>query len=138
MNILAGEIAEIMTQDEISLVRVRTGTVLFSTLVIDSPRTDPGLEVGRHVRLLFKETEVIIAKIMPLEISIRNRIECTIRKITSGKLLCELTLSIIGTMPEVMIKSVITQNACEELRLREYDKILALIKTNEVSLLTND
>jgi molybdopterin-binding protein len=36
------------------------------------------------------------------------------------------------------IKSIITTNACQKLNLQENDTILALIKTNEVSLSPND
>lgn len=138
MNMLDGRITEIITADEISLVRVSTGTCLLNTVIIDSPATNPGLRTGHQVKLLFKETEVILSKTFLLDISIRNRIECRVKKITAGKILCEITLIISDTNPSVEIQSIITQTACEELNLQENDKILALIKTNEVSLLTND
>jgi molybdate transport system regulatory protein len=138
MNILEGEITEIVTADELSLVRVNIETSLLTTVIIDSPANNPSLRTGHRVKLLFKETEVILSKTFTLDISIRNRIECRIKKVRTGKILCEITLTVSGIAPAVEIRSVITQTACEELDLRENDRILALIKTNEVSLLTND
>lgn len=136
MNVLPGEITEIVTEDGISLVKIRLETLLFTSIVLDIPATSPYLATGHSVSLLFKETEVIIAKPSPLAISVRNRIECSIKKIRAGKILSELTLVFTGAISgrEYEIRSIITRNACEELELKENDKIIALIKTNEVSL----
>jgi molybdopterin-binding protein len=134
MNTLHGEIVEILTAEEISLVRVKVDDFVFTSLVIDTPAINSWLVKGHQVSLFFKETEVIIAKTLPLAISIQNRIECVVKSIKSGKLLCELNL----VFNEWQIRSIITRNACEQLNLQENDKVIALIKTNEVSLAAND
>jgi molybdopterin-binding protein len=82
----------------------------------------------------FKETEVIIAKNEPMNISIQNKILCNIEAIRNGEILSELHLS----FGELKIKSLITTNACKTLNLKNGDAVLALIKTNEVSLSPND
>ncbi|MHA4810052.1 TOBE domain-containing protein [Flavitalea flava] len=150
MNTLQGEIIEIITADEISLVKVRADEWIFSSLVLDTPASSPYLQKGNPVKLLFKETEVIIAKlpqtgsgdhpVSPLAISIQNKIECSIEKIDNGKILCELTLLMQSqkTGTAWRIRSIITRNACEQLNLQPGEKIIALIKTNEVSLSPND
>jgi molybdate transport system regulatory protein len=146
MNVLPGEIIEIVTEDEISLVRIRMDDQVFSSIVLDTPATISYLRTGNPVRLLFKETEVIIAKTSPLAISVQNKIECVIKTIKKGKILCELALGICGSHAESApasgqsreIRSIITRNACEQLNLRENDIIIALVKTNEVSLSAND
>jgi len=141
MKILTGEIAEIITEDELSLVKVSVGSLMFTSIVIDTPATCSYLKKGHAVRLLFKETETIIARDQPLAISIRNKMEAIIRKITTGKILCELELELpdIGGNEDCrMIRSIITRNACGELGLKENDKIIALVKTNEVSLSADD
>ena len=58
------------------------------------------------------------------------------KKNKGGKLLSELMLNFAGKGPEqeYEIRSIITREACEQLELKENDKIIALIKTNEVSL----
>src|ERR1700730_12415025 len=134
MNKLQGEIVEILTTEEISLVKVKVNDYVFTSLVIDTPSTNSWLVKGHQVSLLFKETEVIIAKTLPLAISIQNRFECVLKSIKAGKILCDLTL----TFNEWQIRSIITRNACEQLNLKENDKVVALIKTDEVSLASND
>lgn len=144
MNVLQGEITEIITENEISLVKVKVGdSLLLTSIVIDTPATSSYLKKGHPIKLLFKETEVIIAKPLPsqlLAISVRNRIECIIRKVTTGKILCQLDLDFLHAGPGEYreIRSIITRDACEQLNLQENDKIIALIKTNEVSLSAND
>jgi len=131
MNILPGNIIEITTENEISLVKIDAGGLIFTSIVIDTPEGSDYLKIGHPVRLLFKETEVMIAVTSPLAISVQNRIECSIREITTGRLLCDLGLDIGDNRH---IRSIITRNACEQLSLRPGDKVTALIKTNEVTL----
>jgi molybdate transport system regulatory protein len=133
MNVLPGEIIGIDREEGISLVKIRLETLLFTSIVLDTP-ADSTYLVGHPVNLLFKETEVIIAR-PPITISVRNRIECVIKKIKTGKLLSELTLVLAGMEKDrYEIRSIITSESCRQLELKENDKIIALIKTNEVSL----
>ena len=144
MNTLTGEITAITTEHNISLVNVLAGGQLFYSLILDTPDTSPWLKNGATVRLLFKETEVMIAlpTSSPLQISVRNQIPCHITAIVSGIILCELTLALTpltrtppaGEAGELHIKAIITRAACDALSLKENDPIIALIKTNEVSL----
>jgi molybdate transport system regulatory protein len=133
MNTLTGKITTITTEHNISLVKVLAGSQLFYSLILDTPDTSPWLKIGATIRLLFKETEVMIAlpTSPPLQISVRNQLPCHIAAIVSGTILCELTL----TQPAgPQIKAIITRAACDALSLKENDPIIALIKTNEVSL----
>lgn len=143
MNILPGEITAILSEGDMSLVNVLVQGQIFHSVIIDTPATNTALSTGQPVRVLFKETEVMIARqVSTLVISVRNQLSCRIRKIGLGKLLCELTLdwspddgrtpSAAG--PALTIRSIITRNACEQLGLKENDQVIALIKTNEVSL----
>ena len=133
MNTLTGEIAAITTEQNISLVKVLASGQLFYSIILDTPDTSPWLKNGATVRLLFKETEVMIAlpTSTPLRISVRNQLPCHITAILSGTILCELTLA-LAAGPH--IKAIITRAACDALSLKENDPIIALIKTNEVSL----
>src|SRR5258708_27447309 len=66
MNILPGEIIDIVTEDEISLVKVKVDGLYpekrLSAIVFDTRAHRAWPKKGHPVRLLFKETEVIIAK----------------------------------------------------------------------------
>lgn len=130
MNILTGTITTIQTHDEVSLVKATSNGIAFTAIVLDTPATTDYLTIGKNIRLLFKETEVIIAKDFDLNISVQNRIPCSIHQIIKGVILSELSLSFGGAT----IKSIITTNAVKQLGLKENDTVLALIKTNEISL----
>ena len=158
MNTLTGEIASTTTEQNISLVKVLASGHLFYSIILDTPDTSPWLKTNSPVRLLFKETEVMIAlpTSSPLPISVRNQLPCHITSITSGAILCELTLTLavtsqnltnstspqnLTTSPQNLpqntppqIKAIITRAACDALSLKENDPVIALIKTNEVSL----
>ena len=159
MNVVYGEITEILSEGELSLVRILANGQSFHSILIDTPATSTYLRNGHPVRLLFKETEVMIAKQDSLQISVRNQIRCRVAKITPGKLLCELTLDWpalptdqTGLTPSepgapfqsgdptahAPLRSIITRTACEELDLKVNDPVIALIKTNEVSLSPHD
>ena len=135
MNTLNGKITTITTEQTISLVKVLADGHTFHSLVLDTPAGSPWLKEGAPIRLLFKETEVMIA--LPpapgssLQISVRNQLPCRIIAITTGAILCELALALT---PATTIKSIITRSACEALHLEENLDVIALIKTNEVSL----
>jgi molybdate transport system regulatory protein len=130
MNTLHGHITSITTEQNISLVKGLAEGHLFHSLILDTPATSPWLKESAPIRVLFKETEVMIA-LPPLQISVRNQLPCRITAITAGAILCELTLSLTATSS---IVSIITRSACESLGLKENQDVIALIKTNEVSL----
>ena len=135
MNKLLGEIINIETHDSISLVKIRTkNNLIFTSIVLDTPETVDYLKLGNSVKIYFKETEVIISKDINPNISIQNRIPCRIKSLKIGELLGQINL----IYNEIEIKSIITKNACKQLDLKENDEVLALIKTNEVSLSPND
>jgi len=130
MNTLTGNITHIETSEELSLVKIAVGETVFTSIVIDTPETLNYLKVGNDITLYFKETEVIIAKTENLEISIQNRIPCTISNINEGKILTEITLK----FKQNTIHSIITTNACKQLNLQVNGAVLALVKTNEISI----
>lgn len=134
MNILIGTISQIQSHEGISLVKVRSSDVIFSSIVLDTPETAHYLQVEKAVKIIFKETEVIISKDIKANISIQNQLLCRVDAIKKGVILSEINLM----HEQQIIKSIITSNACEQLDLKENDSVMALIKTNEVSLSAHD
>jgi len=134
MNTLTGTITAIQSHDNLSLVKVLSNGASFTSIVLDTPETTDYLSIGNNIQLLFKETEVIIAKNFDIAISVQNRIPCSIQSIITGVILSQVNLS----FGETMIRSIITTNAVKQLGLKENDTVLALIKTNEVSLSPHD
>ncbi len=134
MNTLLGNIAEIKSHDALSLVNIAHGELVFTVVVIDTPETAQYLKKENKIQLHFKETAVSIARKEKLAISIQNRIPCKITAIQKGRLLCEIDL----VFENQHIKSIITTNACQQLALKENDVVVALIKTNDISISPND
>lgn len=133
MNKLTGNITAIQTSNTLSLVKITVDNTFFTAIVIDTPETLSYLKMGNSAKLFFKETEVIIAKTTDLNISVQNKLLCKISNINSGEILSEISLEFGNNT----IQSIITTNACQQLNLQENDEVMALIKTNEISLAAN-
>lgn len=130
MNTLSGIISEIRTEGSLSIVRVKCGDILISSVIIDTPETNSNLEVGSDIKVIFKETEVIIGKGNVEMISLRNKLPGVVRSIESGDLLSKLSIETnVG-----LIYSIITKNAVSNLDIKVGDNVSAMIKTNEVML----
>jgi molybdate transport system regulatory protein len=131
MNRLRGQISGIETNGHISLVDVAVGDLTFAAILLEAPQNSPYLAVGNAVTVLFKETEVSLAKNLSGLISLRNRIAATIKNIRHGEILSEVELDYRGQQ----LVSIVTSRSITRLELREGDAVEALIKANEVSLM---
>jgi molybdopterin-binding protein len=131
MNKLKGQIVNIQSEENISLVDINVGNQIFRALVLETQETSPFLRVGNFVYILFKETEVSIGKIIKGSISLSNRIPCTVWKIKKGKILSQLEL----IFEDIKIFSIITTSSLERLGIKEGDSVEAFIKANEVSIM---
>ena len=134
MNSLTGSIETLQMENHLSLVSVKVDANLFSAIVIDTPATASYLEVGRQVNLLFKETEVVIAKSFSGGISMQNKFPGRVKSLEKGKLLCRVTVN----FNDHAIVSLITTNAANQLELAIGDEVIAFVKTNEISLTAYD
>jgi molybdate transport system regulatory protein len=134
MNRLSGRISGIETNGHVSLVDVAVGDDTFAAILLESPQTAPYLEAGNAVTVLFKETEVSLAKNLSGRISLRNRIRTTVKQIVHGEILSEVLLDYHGQP----LTSIVTSRSIKRLELQEGDAVEALIKANEVSLTEAD
>jgi molybdenum-pterin binding domain len=131
MNRLPGNIFSIQHSGAILLVDVSVEGQLFSALLIESNTHPAWLREGETVDVVFKETEVSLAKNLSGQISTRNRMKCTILAIDRGDLLSKVKL----LYQTHTIYSAITTRSVDSLNLREGDQVEALLKSNEVSLM---
>ncbi len=131
MNRLPGVITAIESNDHLSLVDVLVGPDTFAAMLMETPQSAPYLKIGNTVAVLFKETEVSLAKNLSGQISLRNRIKGTVKHIRHGEILSEVVLDYLGQS----VASIITARAVKRLELVEGDEVEALIKANEVSLM---
>jgi molybdopterin-binding protein len=131
MNRLNGIITNIQQSGAIILVDVDVYGQSVSAMLIHSYEQDEWLKAGNNIMVVFKETEVSIAKELSGKISLRNRFNCIIESVKKGELLSEIKLK-FGLYD---LSSVITTRAVESLELKPGDQVEALVKANEVSLM---
>ena len=131
MNKLPGRIAKVQQSGAILLVDVDVDGHGFSALLIESATHPEWLQTGNTIDLVFKETEVTLAKNLSGIISMRNRMKCTVQRIERGELLSKISLK----FQEHIVTSAITTRAVDSLQLAIGDEVEALVKANEVSLM---
>lgn len=131
MNKLSGKILKIQQSGAILLVDVEVEKQIFSALLIESVIQPDWLETGKDVEIVFKETEVSLAKNLSGQISMRNRMKCYVQRIDRGELLSKIDLK----FGDYTITSAITTRSVDSLKLELGDEVEALVKANEVSLM---
>lgn len=113
-----------------SLVDVVVGGDVFTATLLETPVTADYLKVGNNVTLLFKETEVSLAKNLTGLISLRNRMVVNVLNIKRGDILSAVELDYAGKA----LTAVITTRSVDKLQLNIGDEVEALIKANEMVL----
>ena len=131
MNKLSGNITNIQHSGAIMLIDINVDGHSFSAMLIDSASKPEWLEIGKTINLVFKETEVSLAKNLQGKISMRNRLQCKVVTIERGELLSKVNLQ-FGCY---QIASAITTRSIDSLELQDDDEVIALIKANEISLM---
>jgi molybdopterin-binding protein len=131
MNKLRGRITAIESNDHVSLVDVDVSGDSFTATLLETPDDAPYLQVGNAVEVLFKETEVSLAKNLSGLISLRNRMQATVKHVRGGAILSEVVLDYRGQS----ISSIVTSRSIQRLDIKAGDEIEALVKANEVSLM---
>ena len=131
MNILPGKISRIQQSGAIILVDIDVNGHGFSAMLIESASQPEWLLEGNTIDLVFKETEVSLAKNLSGMISMRNRMKCTVKHIERGDLLSKIRLQV----QEQFITSAITTRSVDNLQLAIGDEVEALVKANEISLM---
>jgi molybdopterin-binding protein len=131
MNKLTGTITQIQQSGAILLVDVDVDGQSFSALLIESATQPQWLHVGNWVEVVFKETEVSLAKDLSGLISLRNRMKCNVIQIKRGELLSNISLQ----FHKYIITSAITSRAVDSLQISVGDNLEALVKSNEITLM---
>jgi molybdate transport system regulatory protein len=131
MNKLPGTVTNIQQSGAILLVDVEVEQQMFSAMLIESVQQPEWLVVGHGVDVVFKETEVSLAKNLSGQISMRNRMKCTVAAIEWGDLLSKIKLN----FRSFTVASAITTRAVDSLKLEIGEEVEALVKANEVSLM---
>lgn len=134
MNTLSGHIVEIEAHGSIAVIDVAVGGNLFTAMLLGRAEQLADWKIGQSARLLFKETEVALAKNLSGQISMRNRMLGTVISLEVGQLLTRVVFDMHG----VHIGSVITSRSARSLQISVGDLVEGLVKSNEMSVLMWD
>jgi len=132
VNKLTGQIVLVGSSSQMSMVDIDVSGDVFSSIVLETPASAQYLKNGSKVTLLFKETEVSIAKNLTGLISLRNRFKATVKRIEKSEILTKVYLDYKAKE----IISIISTRSTQKLGLTEGDEVEWLVKTNEVSIST--
>jgi molybdate transport system regulatory protein len=130
MNELIGTIVDIKHSGNLSLVSIETYEVLIKSILIFEEDYARFIAVGNKIKLLFKETELIIATEKISTISLHNGFSGAIIRIDEGELLTRVVFDFKGNL----LSAVITSDSSKRLDLCSGATIWGYIKTNEIIL----
>ncbi|MEE8589655.1 MAG: TOBE domain-containing protein [Sulfurimonadaceae bacterium] len=127
MNQIAATITDIQSVDAITIVSFEAAGQAMRMMALELNDT---LGVGSKVILGVKATNIALAKERVETISISNQLEVTIEGINMGALLCSVTFNFADQLWE----SIITRESALTMQLDVGDKIVALVKSSELSI----
>ncbi|MGE5649670.1 molybdopterin-binding protein [Noviherbaspirillum sp. UKPF54] len=131
MNRLPATIVAVEVHGSIAVVDAAVGDHRFAATLVGAGEEVASWTAGMAATLLFKETEVSLAKNLSGLISMRNRIPASVTAVERGKLLTKVTLA----FDRFVVESVITTRSSHVLGLDIGDVVEGLVKANEMTVI---
>ena len=130
MNVLQGKISSIKTSGRLTIVTLDLNHVMMNSIIIENPETVSYLKPGNPIKVMFKETEVVVGKGKEIPVSMENQVEGIITEMSKGELLCSISMETkVGKL-----KATLTAESASKLQLKVDENITAMIKTTEIML----
>ncbi|MFD9124397.1 molybdopterin-binding protein [Kitasatospora sp. NPDC059571] len=132
-NQIPGTVTSVTTGEAMATVRTRLsgGQEITAAITVDAVK-ELGLAEGAAVRVMVKSTEVALATGPVSGLSIRNQIPGTVTEVAAGAAMATVKVSVDGGE----LTAAITKDAVADLGLAAGSKVVALVKSTEVSLAT--
>lgn len=131
MNKIEGIISKIESSGNISLIHIDVEKDTFYSIIIN---IEEYIQIGKKITLLFKETELIVAKNISQEISISNKFMVKVAKIEKDNIISKLYLEY---KKQILVSLLITKDL-EKLNIKEGESIIAFLKASEIILMEQD
>jgi len=128
MNKINAKVINIESVENLNIVTFSTNTTQLKMMSLDIPKN---LKLDSRVVLSFKATTVALAKGLQGELSYSNQLSSKIVSLKVGALLCSLNLE----FEEFNFESIITVDSQKRMHLQREDKVIALIKSSDLSIL---
>lgn len=127
MNRTVAIITDIQSVDTINIVSFEAAGQAMRMMALE---LNERVEVGSRVVIGAKATNIALAKEKMTNISISNQLEVTIKRLNMGTLLCSVSFDFAGELWE----SIITRESALRMELELGSKIVALVKSSELSI----
>ncbi|RUM66438.1 MAG: hypothetical protein DSZ03_01260 [Sulfurimonas sp.] len=127
MNTLAARITHKEQVEPLHLLRCAVGTQSMTML---SLQIEPTLNVGMHVILSVKSTDIMLSRHGDVSLSVGNRLQARVTGVRNGTLLSSITLDVEG----MALESIMTLQASLQLELHVNDAVTVLIKESDIAL----
>ncbi len=128
MNLIKGQICELLNQEDIVIVKILSKEVIFNVLMLELKSLE-NLKIGASVELLFKEHELCFSTSKTL-LSVENSFLAKITKIKKGELLYQVFFDFKGNE----LSSIITKEKALELEICKNQEWLCFVKANDIVL----
>ena len=126
---LEAKVIEINKKDMLHLVAFDLEGIVLYMISLELPYN---LKIDSRVKLAIKPISVAIGKDTGGTLSYSNQLPATVQDMEKGELLSTLKLKLDNNYT---IESIITSRAVDRLVLKKGDRVTALIKSSEVSIL---
>ena len=128
MNHINAMVKDVQSMDDLSIVSfdAQGQSLRMMALGVNFP-----LKVGSKVILGAKASNIALAKSFSGVISISNQLHCIVERIDKGVLLCSVKLRFKGTI----LESITTLASAQQMELHVGERVIALIKASELSIL---
>ena len=127
MSKFRATISEIVHSGDLHIVTLRDEDIILKMISLELSEK---IQVGVSVMLCVKATTVAIAKNFSGELSYSNQIELEIKEFEQGELLSSLELQ----KENFMLESIITTAGLKRMNLTKGERVTALIKSSDLSI----
>jgi molybdopterin-binding protein len=127
MSKLIATITNIESVDSLNVVSFDCNGYLLKMMSLE---LDESVKIGVEVSLGIKSTSIGIAKDSSTLLSYSNQLNVLVQEIDNGLLLSSIKLS----FDSYILESIITRDSTKKMDLKIGERVLALIKANDISI----
>jgi molybdopterin-binding protein len=127
MSKLIATITNIESVDSLNVVSFDCNGYLLKMMSLE---LDESVKIGVEVSLGIKSTSIGIAKDSSTLLSYSNQLDVVVQEIDNGLLLSSIKLS----FDSYILESIITRDSTKKMDLKIGERVLALIKANDISI----
>jgi molybdate transport system regulatory protein len=127
-NTLYGTVDSIITGAVNSELILSLGNEKIVATITNESVKNLEITIGSSAYAIIKSSSIILAKTKPARISARNVIPATVTDVIKGAVNAEIKM----TLGNTTLTSIITNESCEELMMKQGDDVYAIFKASSV------